>query len=54
MSGYAKSFNEVKYMSFLINDDELLEKYCTIKHGIKSAMILKKDLVVNQYTTKNI
>ena len=27
MSAYKKDFDETKYMSFLINDDELFEKY---------------------------
>ena len=27
MSAYRRDFNETKYMSFLIKDDELLEKY---------------------------
>ena len=27
MSAYEKDFVETKYMSFLINDDELIEKY---------------------------
>ena len=27
MTAYRKDFDETKYMSFLIKDDELLEKY---------------------------
>ena len=27
MSAYRRDFDETKYMSFLIKDDELLEKY---------------------------
>ena len=27
MSVYRRNFDETKYISFLINDDELLEKY---------------------------
>ena len=27
MNGYAKRFDETKYMSFLIKNDELLKKY---------------------------
>ena len=27
MSAYIKDFDETKYLSFLIKDDELLEKY---------------------------
>ena len=30
MSGYIKSVNKTKYMSFLIKDDELLEKHSNI------------------------
>ena len=39
-------------MSFLIKDDELLENI-TISE-IKSAIVLKKDLIAHQYTIKNI
>ena len=49
MSGYTKHLSETKYMSFLIKNDELLEKQKK-KSGIKSAIILKMDLIVNQYT----
>ena len=44
-------FDETKWMYFFIKDDELLKN---IKSGIKSATVLKKDLTVNQCTTKNI
>ena len=27
MNGYRRDFDETKYMSFFIKDDELLEKY---------------------------
>ena len=27
MTAYRKDFDEIKFMSFLIKDDELLEKY---------------------------
>ena len=30
MSAYKKDFDETKYMSFIINDDELFEKYDVI------------------------
>ena len=30
MSGYTKRFNETKYMSFLIKNDQLLRKYSKI------------------------
>ena len=43
-----KNSDETKYMSFLIKDDELLEKYNEI--WISS----KKNLTVNQYIMKNI
>ena len=41
MSAYTKDFDETKYMSFLIKDDELLEKY----HEIwgKNKNIIKKE-----------
>ena len=45
MNGYKKRFDKTNYMSFLIKDNELLEK---------SAIILKKDLIVNQCTMRNI
>ena len=40
MNGYSKSFDETKYISFLIMDNELLQKYK--KSGIKAATILKR------------
>ena len=30
MSAYRRDFNETKYMTFLMKDDELLEKYYEI------------------------
>ena len=36
MSAYKKDFDETKYMSFLINDDELFEKYDVIWEKIKN------------------
>ena len=39
ISGYARSFDETKYMSFLIKDEKLLKN--TIKSGIKSIIVLK-------------
>ena len=48
-----KKINGIKYLPFLIKDDELLEKNIT-KSELKSAILLKKDLTVNQYKTKNI
>ena len=41
-----RGFDESKYMSFLIKDDELLEKYNTITDKDR-ALVLKKDLIVN-------
>ena len=36
MSAYRRHFDETKYMSFLINDDELLEKYNNIWEKVKN------------------
>ena len=36
MSVYRRHFDETKYMSFLINDDELLEKYNNIWEKVKN------------------
>ena len=41
MSAYRKDFDETKYISFFIKDDELLEKYSEIWEKVKS--ILKKE-----------
>ena len=41
MSAYRKDFDETKYISFLIKDDELLEKYNKILGKVKN--ILKKE-----------
>ena len=41
MSAYKKDFDETKYMSFLIKDDELLEKYNEIWKKAKN--IIKKE-----------
>ena len=41
MSAYRKDFDESKYISFLIKDDELLEKYNEIWEKIKNS--LKKE-----------
>ena len=50
--GDTKSFNETKYMYLLIKDDEIQKN--TTQSGIKSAVVTKKDLIVNQYVMKNI
>ena len=52
MTAYRKDFDETKYISFLIKDDEFLEKYNEIWEKVKNS--LKKKLIVNQYTRKNI
>ena len=41
MSAYRKSFDETKYMSFLIKDDKLLESYNEIWEKLKK--IIKKE-----------
>ena len=38
MSGYRNSFNEPKHVSFLIKDDELVEKYNEIWDKISNGM----------------
>ena len=50
MIGYTKIFNETKYMSFLLKDDELLGKYNKISDEVRNS--IKKDLTVNQYAMK--
>ena len=40
MRGHTASLNLTKYISFLIKDDEFLEKYR--KSKIKSAIVLKR------------
>ena len=52
MTGYRKDFDETKFISFLIKDDELLEKYYW-NLGEKKEFS-KKNLIVNQYSIKNI
>ena len=52
MIGYTKIFNETKYMSFLLEDDELLGKYNKISDEVRNS--IKKDLTVNQYAMKII
>ena len=42
MSVYKRDFDETKYMSFLIKDDELLEKYNEIWEKVKNS--IKKEL----------
>ena len=38
MSAYRRDFDETKYMSFLIKDDELLEKYNEIWGKVKNSI----------------
>ena len=52
IDAYRKDFNETKYMSFLIRDDKLLEKYNEIWERVKN--IIQKNLIVNEYMMKNI
>ena len=56
MIAYRKEFDETKYIYIyiytLIRYDELLEKYNKIGKNIR--IVPKKDLIVNQYTMKNI
>ena len=53
MSTKRRDFDETKYMSFLIKDDELSEKYNEILEK-KLKITSKKNLIVNQYPMKNI
>ena len=43
MSAYRRDFDETKYMSFLIKDDELLEKYNEIWEKVKNSS--RKNLI---------
>ena len=52
MNAYRRDLDETKYISFLIKDDELLEKYNKIWEKVEN--IIKKNLTVNQYSMKNI
>ena len=57
MSEYRRNFNETKYMSFLMKDNELLEKYKiwdkisnTIKKGFNREPVYNKNhLITNQH-----
>ena len=46
MTAYRKDFDETKYLSFLIKDHKLLEKYNKILENVKNSF--KKNLKVNQ------
>ena len=37
MSAYRRNFDETKYISFLIKDDKLLEKYNEIRERVKNS-----------------
>ena len=50
MSEYRKNIDETKYMSFLIEDDELLKNYNKILRRLK--IVLIKNLIVILYATK--
>ena len=52
MTAYRKVFDETKSRSFLIKDNELLEKYNEIWDKVSHTM--EKNLIVIQYTIKNI
>ena len=43
ITGYGKKFDEIKYIHFLIKDDELLEKYSKIWDKVSN--IIKKRFV---------
>lgn len=45
MSGHTGSFDEAIWVSFLIDDEKLLENM--IKSGIKSKMVSKNNLIIN-------
>ena len=47
MSAYRRDFDETKFMSFLIKDDEY-------KFGKKLKTVSKRNLTVKLYTMKNI
>ena len=52
MSAYSRDFDEAKYMSYLkkmMNCQKNITKF-----GIKSAILLKKDSIVNLFTMKHI
>ena len=38
MGAYRRGFNETKYVSFLIKDDELLEKYNEVWEKVKKSL----------------
>ena len=50
MSAYRKRFDETKYMSFLIKDNKLLEKYSEIWDKVNN--IIKKGFEIQSYEGK--
>ena len=52
MSAYRREFDETKYMSFLIKDEELFEKYNKTWEKVKNS--LKKDFDSEPVDNKNI
>ena len=52
MSACRRDFEETRYMSFLIKDKELLEKYNVIQD--KGSNTNKKYFIMNLYRKKNI
>ena len=52
ISAYRRDFDENKCKSFLIKDDELLEKYNEICEKVSNS--IKRDLIGNLYTIENI
>ena len=51
MSAYGRDFDEIKYMYFLIQDDELLKKYNEIWGKLSKS--IKKDSDKEQKISKN-
>ena len=51
MTAYREDFDETKYISFLIKDNDLLEKYNEIWDKV---LALGNNLIVIWYTIKNI
>ena len=47
MRAYRRDSDETKYVSFLINSDELLEKYNEIWEKVKKRIKKKKKMIVN-------
>ena len=52
MSSYRTDFDETKYISFLIKNEEILENYNEIWKKLK--IVSTKNLIVNLYTVKDI